>query len=126
MSPMTGDLVVGIVVETHGENFSVDVGGPQLALLPILDFNGATRRNRPMLGYGDVVYARVSLADRDIDPQVSCLESGGSARSQGLGPLRGGYVLKVATGCARDLLDADDPSNVLALLGSRNWSARRR
>ncbi|QDZ25168.1 exosome complex exonuclease [Chloropicon primus] len=127
--PTMEDLVVGIVLDCHGENYSVDIGGPQHALLPILDFTGATRRNRPMLGYGDVVYASVSLADRDIDPMVTCVEKN-SNRSKGLGPLKGGYVVKVATGFSRDLLSGSNgvdeeeeeglgtsPSNVLALLG---------
>ena len=118
--PSLEDLVVGIVMEAHGENFAVDIGGPCLAQLPILDFTGATRRNRPMLRYGDVVYARVTLADRDIDPTISCVDAS-VGRSKGLGPLKGGLTLKCATGCARDLLAGAEGSgqedSVLSLLG---------
>ena len=115
--PSMDDLVVGIVMECHGETYSVDVGGPQAALLPILGFEGATRRNRPMLSLGDVVYARVSVADRDIDPELSCTEKV-SAKPKGLGPLKGGYVLKVQTGCSRELLSGEHgDQGVLQLLG---------
>lgn len=47
--PAAGDSVVGVIREKHSENFDVDVNGPFKALLPVLAFEGATRRNRPNL-----------------------------------------------------------------------------
>ena len=44
--PSMDDLVVGIVMECHGETYSVDVGGPQAALLPILGFEGADAKEQ--------------------------------------------------------------------------------
>ena len=70
------------------KNFTVDVGGPVLAQLPILDFNGATRRNRPILRHGDVVYARVTLAHRDIDPIISCIDNNAKVRTVASSPLQ--------------------------------------
>ena len=43
------DSVIGVVTDKHSENFDVDIGGPFRALLPVLAFEGATRRNRPNL-----------------------------------------------------------------------------
>ena len=41
--------MIGIIVEKHGENYVVDIGAPFSASLPVLAFEGATRRNRPNL-----------------------------------------------------------------------------
>ena len=41
--------MIGIITEKYGENFAVDIGGPFTATLPVLSFEGATRRNRPNL-----------------------------------------------------------------------------
>ena len=76
----TGDDVVGVVLERHAENFVVDIGAPFPAVLNILSFEGATRRNRPKLAEGDLVYARVVLAHRDIDTELSCTDAGGKVR----------------------------------------------
>ena len=47
--PAVEESVIGIITEKYGENFAVDVGGPFTASLPVLAFEGATRRNRPNL-----------------------------------------------------------------------------
>ncbi|CDP22041.1 unnamed protein product, partial [Coffea canephora] len=45
--PCTGDTVLGIVVDSRSDNFLVDIKGPTLAFLPVLGFEGGTRRNIP-------------------------------------------------------------------------------
>lgn len=112
--PSTGDDVVGVVLERHAENFVVDIGAPFPAVLKFLAFEGATRRNRPKLAEGDLVYARVVLAHRDIDTEVSCTDSGGKA--SGYGPLKGGSLITCTTALARRLL-ASPPAPVLDALG---------
>jgi Exosome complex component RRP40, S1 domain len=47
--PVANDLVVGTVVEKHGDGYKMDVGGSHLALLPALAFEGATKRSKPNL-----------------------------------------------------------------------------
>ena len=39
--------------------------------------SGATRRNRPNLQPGDLVYARVLTASRDLEPTLSCVDASG-------------------------------------------------
>ena len=55
----------------------MDIGGPFHAVLNSLAFEGATRRNRPKLDEGDLVYARVTLAHKDVDTELSCTEVSG-------------------------------------------------
>ncbi len=38
---------------------------------------GATRRNRPNLQPGDLVYCRVLTASRDLEPTLSCVDATG-------------------------------------------------
>ncbi|CDP21185.1 unnamed protein product [Coffea canephora] len=45
--PCAGDTVLGIVVDSRSDNFLVDIKGPTLAFLPVLAFEGGTRRNIP-------------------------------------------------------------------------------
>jgi exosome complex component RRP40 len=43
------DMVLGVVLEKHVENAKVDLGSAVPAVLPMLAFEGATRKNRPNL-----------------------------------------------------------------------------
>jgi len=112
--PNTEDVVLGIVVDRRFEMFVVDIGGPTYASLPMLAFEGATRRNTPNLQVGAALYARVVKAHRDIDPELCCTDASGKAA--GFGPLNGGYVLECSTGLARVLL-SKPTSPVLEALG---------
>lgn len=95
------------------QNFLVDIGGPFPALLPMLSFEGATRRNRPNLKAGDLVYCRVTSAYRDAEPQLSCVDAMGKAA--GFGGLKDGVAFCVSTAYARLLLGRT-PHPVLSLL----------
>mmetsp|Transcript_6611 Transcript_6611/g.15904 ORF Transcript_6611/g.15904 Transcript_6611/m.15904 type:complete len:233 (+) Transcript_6611:165-863(+) len=112
--PAVDDLVIGIITERHGESFNVDVRAAFPATLPMLSFEGATRRNRPNLQVGDVVYCRVETAHRDIEPTLSCVDRSGKA--SGLGQLKGGYLFSCNSFLARRLL-ARPVSAVLEELG---------
>ena len=116
-APGAGDLVVGVVTAATAEQFLVDVGGPFPAALPALAFAGATKRNRPNLRAGDVVYARVAATPRDLDPVLTCVDEA-TGKAQGFGPLRGGTVVRCGSGLARRLL-AWPPAPVLAALGEK-------
>ncbi|KAF5838002.1 exonuclease component of the exosome [Dunaliella salina] len=113
--PAEGDVVVGTIVDRYGETFTVDINGPLLALLPQLAFEGATRRNRPNLKSGDLVYARVAAASRDLEPQLSCVDNLG--RATVMGPLKDGILVQVTSSQARALL-ASPPAPVLQALGA--------
>ncbi len=97
------------------QNFSVDIGGPFLAQLPQLSFEGATRRNRPPIKAGDVVYARVVEASRDAEPVLSCTDALG--RASGFGHLKDGMTFSVNSLQARALLSSPPPP-VLQALGA--------
>lgn len=105
------DMVVGTVTERHGEHYTVDVGGSRRASLPALAFEGATKRNKPTLAVGALVYARVAVANRDMDPELSCVAPSTKSRKDWVtgetvfGELRGGYAFRCSLALARALLD---------------------
>ena len=71
-APLSGDAVICIVRESLTEEYRLDVGASSLATLPVLAFDGATKRNRPQLQVGTLVYARVLRANPDMGTEVTC------------------------------------------------------
>lgn len=62
------------------------------ALLGGLEFDGATKRNKPNLNPGDLVFSRVSEYSKFIGAKLSCLNSGYSAKNV-LNELKGGTIV---------------------------------
>ncbi|CAK7246430.1 MAG: exosome non-catalytic core subunit rrp40 [Sporothrix thermara] len=126
--PTTGDLVIGQVLHTTADQAIVALAPhdapPLRAVLPVLSFAGATRKNRPDLHAGTLVYARVALAAKHLDTELECVDTT-TGKSEGLGPLLGGMVFPVSQLMARRLLMASaDKSGVvvLAALGEEGLS----
>ena len=71
--PSSGDRVIGIVEERFGDCYKVNIFGPNPGILPVLAFEGATKRNKPNLQPGSLVYCRVvSDYTKMMDPELSC------------------------------------------------------
>ncbi|AGO11587.1 AaceriADL196Wp [[Ashbya] aceris (nom. inval.)] len=66
-------------------------------------FPNATKKNRPTLKVGDLCYARVSSAEKDLEAELECMDSS-TGRDAGFGLLDGGMVAEVSLGFARELL----------------------
>jgi exosome complex component RRP40 len=103
-TPRVGELVIGTVSKSAAEVYYVflsDFTTP--ALLPQLSFEGATKKTRPILAPGALVYARVTLANKHMDVELECV-SPTTGKSDGLGPLTGGMLYTVSLGMARRLM----------------------
>ncbi|KAG5456798.1 MAG: hypothetical protein BJ554DRAFT_3353 [Olpidium bornovanus] len=122
--PALGDNVIGQITAKFADGYRVDVGGAHPALLDALAFEGANRRNKPQLAVGSLVYARVSLADKDVDPELECFNPA-TGKADGYGELNGGFVFQVTLGTCRRyfLCDAwpllDPKTPVLEELGKQ-------
>eukprot|EP00562_Extubocellulus_spinifer_P007876 CAMPEP_0178499096 /NCGR_PEP_ID=MMETSP0696-20121128/15636_1 /TAXON_ID=265572 /ORGANISM="Extubocellulus spinifer, Strain CCMP396" /LENGTH=276 /DNA_ID=CAMNT_0020127759 /DNA_START=4 /DNA_END=834 /DNA_ORIENTATION=+ len=120
--PQVGDRVLGIVEEGAGEFYRLNIHGPHPALLHNLSFEGATKRNRPILSPGALMYCRVTSVNGAMDPELSCKVGGDGAADGGArrrdwmtdegtyGELKGGTVTRISLGLARELLK---PTNVV-------------
>ncbi|KAF2105113.1 hypothetical protein NA57DRAFT_63292 [Rhizodiscina lignyota] len=102
--PHVNDLVIATVLRSSSDFYHCTIT-PHAAQanLPQLAFESATRKTRPQLAPGALVYARISSASRDMDPELSCV-SASSGKADGLGPLKGGMLFDVSLGFCRRLL----------------------
>jgi len=123
--PQVEDRVLGIVEDRvasddgGGDVYRVNIGASHPALLSNLSFEGATKRNKPNLQTGMLLYARVQSAPDAMDPTLSCQlgpHDGGISRKDWMtnegayGEMKGGTATKISLGLARELLD---PKNVV-------------
>ncbi|KAK3330461.1 hypothetical protein B0H66DRAFT_598000 [Apodospora peruviana] len=120
--PSTHDLVIGQVHRSAADLYYVNLSPYTAnAALPHLAFEGATKKTRPQLLPGALIYARVTLANRHMDPELECVSST-TGKAEGLGPLTGGMAFDVSLGLARRLLMARNREEgrveVLELLGA--------
>ncbi|KAM9981782.1 hypothetical protein ACTFIY_004088 [Dictyostelium cf. discoideum] len=94
--PQVEDMVIGTIIEKHAESFKVDIGSSCSALLSAYSFEGATKSNKPLLNVGNLIYCRVTVANRDMEPEVVCLSQ--KQKAEGFGQLIGGYMLNCSLG----------------------------
>ncbi|XP_077588678.1 exosome complex component RRP40 [Stigmatopora nigra] len=98
-----GETVIGIVTSRTGDLFKVDVGASELASLSYLAFEGATKRNRPNVQVGDLLFAQLLVANKDMEAELVCVDSAGRANGMGVFGA-GGLLFRVSLGLVRRLL----------------------
>lgn len=105
--PVAGDTVLVTVHHSSPDFYHCSITPhTPYAQLPQLAFENATKKTRPLLGPGSLVYARISMADKHMDPELECVHPG-TGRADGLGELKGGMVFDVSLGMARRLIMPD-------------------
>ncbi|XP_057448158.1 uncharacterized protein LOC130739777 [Lotus japonicus] len=114
--PRPEDSVLGIVVDSRSDNFLVDIKGPAIAFLPVLAFEGGTRRNIPKFEVGTLIYVRVVKANPGMNPELACTDASGKAAEYGA--LKEGYMFECTTGLSRMLLSSPT-CPVLDVLGKK-------
>lgn len=103
--PQMNDFVIGIIIGVFGENYKVQLQDfSQAVQLSMMAFPNASRKNRPNLKVGQVVYARVSQAVPEIDVELECIDAT-TGKEGGFGLLdESGYIFDVHLNFARELL----------------------
>ena len=69
--PQHGDKVIGIITQKTGDTWKVDIGGIEKAEIDFMSFENATKKNRPDLKPGDMIYGMVSVVNKHLEPTVS-------------------------------------------------------
>jgi exosome complex component RRP40 len=109
--PAIGEVVVGIVSDRNAEFYRVQLHATSTAILPVLAFDGATKRNKPNLAIGAVVFARVVNCSRHLEPELSCQAGGAGPKKDWMtgesifGELSGGTILSVSCNHAERLFN---------------------
>nr|CAD7205474.1 unnamed protein product [Timema douglasi] len=112
--PSRGETVVGVVTNKSGEVFRVDIGSSDQASLSYLAFEGATKKLRPDVNVGDIVFARLITASKDMEPELVCVDSYGKAGKLGiLSPE--GFIFSCSLNLVRKILRQNCP--LLKILG---------
>lgn len=113
--PQKGDRVIGIVCPNYGGDvFKIDLGSADHGSVNYLSFEGATKRNRPILRSGDLIYATVISSSKHAEPELTCVDSEGRARGMGLLPSHG-FVFRCSINLVRRILSTS--SRLLFLIG---------
>ncbi|XP_068676775.1 putative exosome complex component rrp40 [Montipora foliosa] len=103
--PVKEERIIGIVTNRGSDSYKVDIGAAMSACLPNLSFEGATKKTKPNIQIGDIVYARLCVANKDMEPELDCTD--GSGKSTGLGPLSEGFMITCSLGLSRKLLSKE-------------------
>lgn len=102
--PATGDLVIATIQKSSTDFYYASITDYTAhATLPQLSFEGASRKTRPQLAPGALVYARITLANKHMEPELECVSSS-TGKSEGLGPLVGGMLFTISLTMARRLM----------------------
>ncbi|CAG8523042.1 7309_t:CDS:2 [Paraglomus brasilianum] len=98
--PSAEEDVLGIITAKTSEYYRVDIGAAHAAVLDGLAFEKVTRRTKPNLKVGTLVYARIIEANKDMDPELTCINPA-TNRADGYGVLEKGYMIKCSLGLCR-------------------------
>lgn len=101
----------------------------QFLALSYLAFEGATKKNRPEINVGDLVYCKVVLANPDLEPELVCVDSTGKKGK--LGELTEGLMFACSINLVRKilndkcrlmhLLSKESPFELAAGINGRIW-----
>uniref|UniRef100_A0A915KEJ2 K Homology domain-containing protein n=1 Tax=Romanomermis culicivorax TaxID=13658 RepID=A0A915KEJ2_ROMCU len=97
--PVKSDLVIGQIVQKGG--------CADLAILSALSFDNATKKNKPNIKIGDLIYGRLV---QDIEPELTCIgsDTGRVPRCLGLLP-QDGFLQRLNLNVAYKLKSKDFP-----------------
>ena len=116
-------MVIGIVTARNAEFYTLDINSEAYAILPALEHQGATLRDKPNYQEGTLVYCRVleaSSASGLARTKLSCIsplcKKGWNSGEAFFGELKGGLVKDFPIGFCRSLLQKGE---VLEQLGQK-------
>ncbi|RGB43510.1 hypothetical protein C1646_680754 [Rhizophagus diaphanus] len=104
--PAERDPVIGTVTYKGGEYYRLDIGSAHQAILPILAFENVSKKSRPNLNIGSLIYAKVVLANKDMEPEIWCYNPD-TKKAEGFGELKNGYVIKCSLRYCRRIISQE-------------------
>lgn len=108
-NPKVGDIVIGIITQKTFEYFRVNISTNKEATLNSIDFEGATRKTRPNLSVGDVVFAQIEKENKYSNVTLTCKSAtnkkGWMTGESKFGELKEGKVFELGRYLCLKLLD---------------------
>lgn len=122
--PHVGDHVIGVVVAKNSDFYTLDIGAiHEATLLSVEGFRGATKRNRPNLSEGDIIFCQVirQYPKNELPTEVTCCHADDvkqwATKETYFGPLTDGFTFSIPLIYSFSL--SEDSPYVLKLLASR-------
>ena len=120
--PQENDSVIGIIMSRNPEFYQVDIGADSYACLNTLEFQNATRKDKPNYHEGFLIYCRVLSADKFGKVQLSCInpldKKAWNTGEAFFHKLDGGLVKDVPIAYCRQVLLSQQNDYLLEQLGS--------
>eukprot|EP00924_Labyrinthula_sp_SR-Ha-C_P007211 snap_masked-scaffold_8-processed-gene-12.41-mRNA-1 protein AED:0.58 eAED:0.58 QI:0/-1/0/1/-1/1/1/0/249 len=119
--PHLKDLVLGTIYSKSSQSYSININSYTDGTLSSLAFDGATKRSKPALKVGDLVYCRVE--DIEFECKLTCEAPEGMIKKDWasgealFGELKGGTVFEVGVGLSEWFLGKGE--NILAKVGEK-------
>lgn len=66
------DRVIGVITKKGGENYVVDIGAEKEAILGVQEFDGASKRSKPNLEVGSLLYLRIVNVHKYLPIKQTC------------------------------------------------------
>ena len=111
-SPKVGDMVIGIITQKNYEFFKLNISTNKDATLNSIDFEGATRKTRPNLSVGDIVFALVEKENKYSNVTLTCKsvknKKGWMTGESEFGELKDGKVFEIGRYLCLKFLDDKD------------------
>lgn len=85
-------MVIGVITARVGEAYKINLDSNTISTLPFTGFEGNSKKNRPNLSVGDVVFARVSVASKDLEPELVCFDT--ENKPDGFGEIKDGMMFR--------------------------------
>ena len=111
-SAKVGDVVIGIISQKTYEMYRVNILASREASLNSVDFEGATRKTKPNLNVGDIIFAKVEKDNKYSNAILTCKNpnnsKGWSSGESTYGELKGGKLYDYNRYLCLKLLDNKD------------------
>jgi len=111
-TPRVDDFVIGTITQKNPEFYKVDIGSYTHAVLNTKDFEGASKKTKPNLGLGDLVFARVLKVNKFDAPILSCVSQydvkNWASGESFFGQLKNGNVFGFAIQHACSFINSDN------------------
>ncbi|CAM9707057.1 unnamed protein product [Ectocarpus sp. 8 AP-2014] len=107
------DQVLGIVEDRTADSYKVNIFGSCAALLGMLDFDGASKRSKPNLRTGSLVFCRVAAVNKDMETELTCTSTHHGSKKDWMtgqstfGELRGGKMERCSLLLSKSLTKPD-------------------
>lgn len=97
-SPKIDDLIIGTIINKAQEQYKVDISSYSSAILGTSEFEGASKKTKPNLKVGDLIFAKVLKANKFDSPLLTCISGDGKNWSSGeafFGVINAGHVFRL-------------------------------